>query len=466
MKSKPFYYVLVCFCFCFGLPAKAQTLPDTLQWDTFFDVIRQYHPVTQQGRLLGDLARAKRLKALGGFDPKLEANYDQKYYGGTEYYTFLTPEVKLPLWYGIELKGSYALAEGSFVNPESKTPTEGLSYAGINFELGKGLFIDERRAAIRQAQIFAQATDNERRLILNDLFFDAGVQYIEWQNSYKAFKIYDDALQLAKIRFDAVKSGFKNGDRPAIDTVEALVIVQQRETMWQQANLDMQSDKYLLANYLWLQNQQPVDATLLYIMPQSSLALPILPNWQTNNNPKLISYDFKISDLNVERRLNIESLKPRIGLQLGLLNQGQSVLRNVNSAYWADNNKVNVNFSFPLTLAKARGDLAETKIKIRQTELERNFVENDLLNKIKQNNFELVSLQSQLAIVNQSYQSTLQLLNGEELKFKLGESSLFLINARETKLIEVLEKRIDIEAKLEKTKIKGFWLTGDIADVI
>lgn len=465
MKNR-LIYLLLFLLVSISKPLKAQETLDTLTWDVFFETIKQYHPVTQQRRLLSDLAKAKRLKALGGFDPKLEANYDQKLYDGTEYYTFLTPQIKLPLWYGIELKGSYSLAEGNFVNPESKTPKDGLSYAGINFELGKGLFIDERRVAIKQAQIFTQATENEQRRIINDLFLDAGSQYIEWQNKYKAFKIYQDALGLAKTRFNAVKVGFKNGDKPAIDTVEALLIVQQRETMLQQAIIEMQNAKFMLANYLWLQNLQPVDASRLSVMPQNNLSLPLSPVLETSNNPKLLSYGFKLRDLNVERRLNIESLKPELGLQLGILNQGESVLRNINSAYWANNNKVNVNFAFPLTLSKARGDLAETKIKIRQTELERNFVENELLNKIKQNNMEMANLLNQLSIINQTYQSSLQLLNGEELKFKLGESSLFLINSRESKMIEVLDKKLSIEAKLEKAKIKGFWLTGNIGELI
>jgi hypothetical protein len=51
-------------------------------------------------------------------------------------------------------------------------------------------------------------------------------------------------------------------------------------------------------------------------------------------------------------------------------------------------------------------------------------------------------------------------LQGEELKFKLGESSLFLINSRESKLIEVNEKVLRTEFKLEKAKIKSLWLSG------
>ncbi|HEX7367712.1 MAG TPA: TolC family protein [Pelobium sp.] len=449
-----------------SLNLNAQNLADTLKWNVFFDLIKQYHPVAQQSQLLSNLARAKRLKALGGFDPKIEASFDQKYYGGTEYYTFLTPQIKLPLWYGMELKSSYSLAEGNYVNPESKTPKDGLAYAGINFELGKGLFIDERRMQIRQAQLFSQASENEKKMMLNDLFLEAGLQYIDWHNKFKTQKIYEDALALANVRFKAVKLGFINGDKPAIDTLEALLTVQQRETQLQQAKMEMQNAKNLLANYLWLQNNQAIDADKLFLLPQDSLALPVTPTLEISNNPKIISYAFKIKDLNIERRMKAENLKPELGLQLGILNQGQSFLRNINSAYWADNNKLNINFSFPLTLSKARGDLAETKIKIKQTELAQNWLENEILNKVKQNNFELAALQNQLTIVKQSYQSSLQLLKGEEKKFALGESSLFLINSRESKLIEVLEKKLAIEAKLEKAKIKSFWLTGTIVEII
>jgi hypothetical protein len=53
-------------------------------------------------------------------------------------------------------------------------------------------------------------------------------------------------------------------------------------------------------------------------------------------------------------------------------------------------------------------------------------------------------------------------LQGEELKFKLGESSLFLINSRESKLIEVNEKVLRTEFKLEKAKIKSLWLSGTL----
>lgn len=454
-----FGYYLIFFGMFSFTALQAQTAA-TLTFPDFINIVKKNHPITQQAKLVVDLARAKKKQALGGFDPKLEAEFDRKFYDGTEYYSFLTPQIKLPLWYGIELKGSYSEAEGAFLNPENKLPKEGLSYAGLSFQLGKGLLMDSRRAGFKQATIFEQASENERIKILNDLFQDAGENYINWRNKYLNAKVYDEALSLAKIRFDAVKNGFLGGDKPAIDTVEALVNVQQREVQWQQAQLELQQAKYSLSTFMWLASNLPVDAEKLNIQPGDDVAIPLSPQVDISNNPKLLSYGFKISDLNIERRLKAESLKPELGLTLGLLNQGRVPLRNINPTYWNENNKVNVRFSFPLTFSKARGDLAEAKIKIKQTELERSLVENDLNNKINQNSSELTSLQSQLTTLNQTYKASEQLLKGEEMRFKLGESSLFLVNSRESKLIEVKEKLLAVEAKLKKAQLKVLWLNG------
>ncbi|WP_354335685.1 TolC family protein [Pedobacter sp. CG_S7] len=439
---------------------------DTLSFTDFINIVKKNHPLTVQAKLLTDLVKAKKKQALGGFDPKIEAEFDRKFYNGTEYYSFLTPQVKLPLWYGVELKGSFAQAEGAYLNPENKLPKEGLSYAGLSFQLGKGLLMDSRRAAFKKANIFKQASENEKIGILNDLFQDAGENYINWRNKYQNTIIYNEALNLAKIRFEAVKDGFLGGDKPAIDTVEALVNVQQREVQSQQAALELQQAKYMLSTFLWLADNLPVDVEKLNIKPTNELEIPLTPQVDISNNPKLLSYNFKILDLNIDRRLKAESLKPELGVSLGLLNQGRSPLRNVNPNYWNENNKVNVRFSFPLTFSKARGDLAEAKIKIEQTQLERNLFENDLINKMNQNNSELTSLQAQLKVLKNTYTATEQLLKGEEMRLRLGESSLFMVNSRETKLIELKEKRLAVEAKLNKAQLKKLYLSGSLFQLL
>lgn len=463
MKSKFFFSLLFLLI---NVAAQGKNLQDTLFYKNFLSIVKAYHPIAQQANLLSGLAQAKRTKALGGFDPKIEAEFDQKYFNGTRYYSFFTPQLKLPLWYGVELKGSYSTADGVYLNPESKLPKEGLAYAGISFNLGKGLFIDERRADLKKAQIFAESYKNEGAIALNDLFLDAGTQYIDWQTKYKLVKVYQNALKLAKERQRAVILSVKNGDKPAIDSVEALLTVRQREISLQEANLDFKSSQQLLSDFLWRDNNQNVDANKLEIVPQDLFIQPVDVNGGISDNPKLLNYDFKIKELNIERKLKADNLKPELKVQLGLLNEGKTFIGPINSAYYQNNNKVNVGFSFPLTLAKARGDLAETKIKIKQTELAQIDLRNQLTNKITQNNFEIATLESQLKLLQSTYTFSNQLLAGEETKFKLGESSLFLINSRENKLIEVTEKLLNTEFKLHKAKIKNLWILGNLGGSI
>ena len=441
----------------------AQELKDSLSWDAFLSIVKKNHPVTAQAKLLNDLARARKTQAWGGFDPKAGLNFDRKIYDGTEYYSFLTPEIKLPLWFGMELKANYTEAEGAYINPENKVPKEGLSYAGLEIPLGKGLIADKRRAALRQARIFEQASQNEQINLMNNLFMEAGESYINWQNKFQVVITYTNALSLAKVRYKAVKDGFLGGDKPAIDTVEALTQVQQREQQLQQAQLDVQQALYDLSTYLWLDNATPVDPDKLNIVPSQAIEIQGSPDANISNNPKLQSYSFKLRDLEIERRLKAQNLLPEFGLQLGLLNKGRSPLRNVNADYWNNNNKVGLRFSLPLTLSTARGELAEAKVKIMDTQIEQDLTRNSIQAKYRQNSAELINLRSQLQLLKQTFGANEQLLRGEEMRFRVGESSLFLVNSRETKLLELREKVINTEAKIQKAKLKALWLSGELA---
>ena len=458
--SKSIILGLLFLCSFFTVSAQ-QT--DTLTWNQYKEIIKSYHPVAMQANLVGSLAKARMKQAWGNFDPKLSANFDQKVYDGTEYYQFLTPEVKLPLWYGLELKGNYSQAEGTYLNPESKLPKEGLSFIGLNMALGKGLLMDKRRAAVKQANIFKEASANQQLLIINDLILDAGEAYLNWQNSYQIASIYVQALKLTEVRYDAVRLGVVGGDRPAIDTLEALTQIQQRQIQLQQAQLDLQNSLYVLGSFMWLPENQSVDVEKLNILPQKrEIEIPQTLNPTIINNPKLLSYGFKLRDLDIERRLKAENLRPTLDLQLGLLNTGQSAFRNVNRNYWENNNKIGLQFSFPLTFTTARGELAEAKLKIKDTEYEQSLVQNDLTVKFNQNRAEANTLQSQLVVIKESVEANKRLLEGEELRFRFGDSSLFLINARESKLIETQEKLIETEYKIRKNKLKAQWVLGGL----
>ena len=74
------------------------------------------------------------------------------------------------------------------------------------------------------------------------------------------------------------------------------------------------------------------------------------------------------------------------------------------------------------------------------------------------NEFKL--LQDQLEIAEKMYNNYIMLLHNEELKFSQGESSLFLINSRETKVVEIVQKQIETRFKYLKSAYAIQWAAG------
>jgi hypothetical protein len=159
MKYKLHLFYILLFC-SVGLFAQSDTL--LLSYREYLGYVKEYHPVAKQAELVLSNAEAELLKARGGFDPKIEVDYDQKQFKGSEYYDLLNATFKIPTWYGIELKAGFEENEGVFLNPERTVPENGLYNAGLSVSVAQGLLIDERRAMLRQAKFFVEQSKQSR----------------------------------------------------------------------------------------------------------------------------------------------------------------------------------------------------------------------------------------------------------------------------------------------------------------
>lgn len=70
---------------------------------------------------------------------------------------------------------------------------------------------------------------------------------------------------------------------------------------------------------------------------------------------------------------------------------------------------------------------------------------------------------AQLSLQNNLTANIAALQKGEETR--LGESSLFLVNARELKTIETMQKLIELKSKNRKALIALKWSAGLFADL-
>jgi outer membrane protein TolC len=410
-----------------------------LTYNEYLGFVKKYHPMVKSASLEVTSAQANLMMARGGFDPKIEVDFDKKQFKDSQYFSLLNSSFKIPTWYGIEVKAGFDNSEGIFLNPENTVPNQGLTSLGITVPLGQGLLINQRMADLRKAKIQIQLSQAERKLQAIEVLYNASVAYFNWKRNYSEVQLYSEYLKNAAIRFEGVASLIKNGDKPAIDSVEAGIIVRNRKLSLEDSQLKLIKSKLELSNFLWLENNVPLELQDT-IIPEENLENTIKETLKTNellmetisieNHPKINSLQSKLAILEVERKLKANSLLPKVDVGYHYLSEPN---------YWNDTNfnnyKVGVNFSYPLFLRKERGGLQLAKFKIQDTQYDLDLERVQLKNKINAQQTEINSLERQRKLISDLVKDYNIMLRSEERLFSFGESSIFLINSRENNLV-------------------------------
>ncbi|MFV9482393.1 TolC family protein [Christiangramia sp. ASW11-125] len=424
-----------------------------LNFEEYLQMVKTFHPVVRQARLKADLGDAELLKARGGFDPKIEANYDRKDFKDSRYFDLFNAAFKIPTWYGVELKAKFEQNEGFYLNPQNNVPDDGLFAAGISVPIGQGLFINERMAALKQAKAYQQQSLADQQLAVNKVLYDASVAYFDWISAYRELKLYNNFIENAQFRYDGILSSFEVGDKPAIDTLEADIQIQDRKLSLEQARLKFFKASQQLGTYLWAENNTPlVIRERVYpedaLFENSTIPAEFLSDTEISTHPKIRSLEYKVEILEFDRRLKANKLLPKLDLEYNFLSGDPDILK----SFVNENYKVGVNFSIPLFLRKERGDLQKSKIKLQDAELELYSEQLNLQNKIRALKEQFLSYQEQVLMINQLVENYEIMLYAEERKLQLGESSVFLVNTREKSLISARLKQISVQEKLWNTR--------------
>lgn len=468
-KRSVFIIVIMILACCYAPEAKAQVQPsnppELLSPETFIQWIKQYHPVARQAGIQVEKAEADLLGARGGFDPTANLHTSHKTFNGTNYYYYTNPELKVPTPIGIDVKAGLENNGGRYIT--SETTTGKTSYLGLEVPLAKGLLMDKRRAVLRQAKIYVSQSDQERRAILNDLLFDAYTAYWQWAGAYQVYSIYNRYIAVANDRLRLLRTAWANGDKALMDTVEAYTQIQSYQMQQADALLKLNNSVLELSNFLWLQNDSAVllsphmrPDTVRFALNQDPGQLEAIISQASIQHPELRSYEFKLQSLEVERRLKFQSLLPDLKVKANLLNRDYYVLKDFNGTLLENNYKFGVDFKIPLFLREGRGAYRGAQLKIREANLQLDNKRWQVRNKIRSYYNEYTVLQQQLEITSSMFRNYSALVRNEELKFSQGESSLFMINSRESKLIEVLQKQAELRVKYLKAAYAVSWAAG------
>ena len=448
--------VLLCLLqFAAGPVAVAQ---DTLRLShsEFLSIVKQYHPLAFRFRLENNIAEAELRNARGNFDPVLSAKDGKKTIDGLDYYQESNVGIEIPTWYGVSLTGSYNYIEGQRLN--NSDTRGGLYQFGVTVPLAKGLLFDQRRALLQQAKAALQMTVAEQQLLTNELFRDAETAYWDWVRYYELYRLQTQAVDINVKRLAMIKKSFDYGERAAIDTTEALSQLRSYELEQEEAYLQFLKATAELSLFLWKANQEPYELNQ-QIFPADNLSttaaydsypalITRLNTADLNAHLSLVYYQQKGSFLETERRLKWQSFLPKLDFTYNFFNK-----EGYSSDYFPlfqNNYQYGLKLEIPVFLRQARAGYQMAKAKIGQNRMDLSLKEQELHVKIANYSNEVRIYHSQIDLADRNVENYRRLLQGEEAMYGNGESSLFLINSRQNKLIEAQEKIIELRFKFLK----------------
>ena len=174
-------------------------------------------------------------------------------------------------------------------------------------------------------------------------------------------------------------------------------------------------------------------------------------------HPVLKVYTAKLAQLTIDERLKREKLKPKLNAHYNVLSNGLAF-----TPLFTDNYKWGLSFSTSTLFRAEKGDVQLAKIKIENTQLLREQKALELKNKLLLALNELDNAVIQLDLSTKMVDNYRQLLVLENNRFQLGESSLFLLNSREMKLIEAQIKLVKGQTTAHIARAGIDWAAGQL----
>jgi outer membrane protein len=437
--------------------------------DVFLKQVEIYHPKVAGAEAQRKMSRAKRLEKQGAFDPSLSFSSDYMRYNDTSKRGNLKQGVdnEVTLDYltrsGIKVSPGYRYNRGDVKSPGNASGDAGEYFLSLKIPLLRGLNINEKSAAERQALIGEPLADADFFFNRLELLLKAANAYWDWVGNQRKMQVAKNILDLAVVRYDAVKQRAKKGDLPLIDAVEAEQEVQRRQAGWVKAQRDFQKSNFKLSLFLWdaqgnpqilpketqvpLSTPEPVFYDAEMTEKATENAFQVRPELKIVNFEKRIAkIDF---DLAQNQRLPALNLEVAPGLDTGGFSVGPTL-------------KAGIGLTIPLRQRLADGKSQAAKLKIQKLGFDEKLFKQQI-------DIEVQDAVSAINTALERYQATQkevalaqQMEQGERIRFNLGDSTIFLVNQRERATAEAQSRMIEVYAEYFQSVAQFKAVTGQL----
>jgi len=447
------------------IPMTAQNM----SFSAYLQSVISANPNALKTELIQPSADMEMRFARGVFDPKIQADFQQKKFDAQEYFSIGNASLSVPTYIGLKAEAGFQQNDGNYLNNQLITPANGLAYIGLSMPVLQGLKTDEARTAWQIAALKQSLATKALQWSVNELLYKASDAYAEYVALASEISVLDEGIINSQKRLEFVRNSYLVGDKAAIDTTEALLQIQ----VWEAERTELLRyfifAQQQLNIFRWIEtdaspdlgdvNSSLLENTLAYLELQTPAILS--DTSAISEHPRVAISAAKITEAIFNRRLAAESLKPQLDIKYNFLRDAGLVQNEeLNPAFNSRDFNWGLSFGFPLFLRKERAKIQLARIYEREAELNYDMTLREtetLISAAK------LALQQSLenaernALVVASY---LRLLSAEEEKFSVGESSLFLLNTRESKWIESKRKLIKSNKEIIKSTITLIFAEG------
>jgi outer membrane protein TolC len=387
-------------------------------------------------------AKGQLISTYGKFDPQLNTTTRALPFGGYVS-NYVDTEVLLPTYInGIKVYGGYrnGIGDWPIYYQNYLTNTGGEYRAGISLPVLRNRKLDNERLDVLAQRENLNISADQLQATKIRVYQEAILVYWNWVQMGHQLDIFKDLLHLAEVRQEAIKKQAHQGDLPLLAITENQQWIVQRQQMVKQGELMFRQAANDLALYYRDSHGQP-KIPLPDSLPEtvnSSLKIDyqfiMMIQDRMNQHPELrrLKKLYKITHLKKDLAKN--DMMPFLDLNAFTSKQygTNGYPRLIPQAGF-----IGMTFRFPTFQREAKGRYISATSELRQIKNESQFRFETLMLRLQNLIIGFNISQKQIKLFTQEYDLAKKVEEGERVRFFNGDSSLFLVNQRETTTTQV-----------------------------